>query len=193
MEHHPIVIVGAGLGGLTAARVLHHHGVPAAVYDRDPHPGGDRRGVLDLHPASGGAALRAAGLARQVAAITTPGGGALRILDATGARHVEQHADAVPDRPEVDRRALRALLADSLPPGTVRWGAEVTGARPLGDGRHEVRIAGGPPVSTAVLVGADGGWSRIRPLVSPAEPTHTGLAYVDLTLFDAETRHPAAA
>ncbi|WP_035854288.1 FAD-dependent oxidoreductase [Cryptosporangium arvum] len=193
MEHHPIVIVGAGLGGLTAARVLHHHGVPAVVYDRAPHPDDRRRGVLDLHPASGGAALRAAGLQREVAAITTPGGGALRILDAAGARHYEQHADAVPDRPEVDRRALRALLVGSLPPGTVRWGAEVTGVRPLDGGRHEVRIAGAPPVSSGVLVGADGGWSRIRPLVSAAEPTSTGSTYVELTLFDADARHPVAA
>ncbi|MFG1922218.1 FAD-dependent oxidoreductase [Cryptosporangium sp. NPDC048952] len=193
MEHHPIVIVGAGLGGLTAARVLHHHGVPAVVYDRDPGPGTTRRGVLDLHPDTGQAALRAAGLERDLAVITSAGGGALRILDREGTLHHEQHAGALPDRPEVDRRALRALLVDSLPAGTVRWGAEVTGARPVGDGRHELSIAGAPPVTSGVLIGADGGRSAVRPLVSPAVPAAAGLTYVEMTLFDAEARHPQAA
>ncbi|MDT7681067.1 MAG: hypothetical protein QOG57_1377, partial [Pseudonocardiales bacterium] len=31
--HHPILLVGAGLGGLTLARVLHVHGIEAAVFD----------------------------------------------------------------------------------------------------------------------------------------------------------------
>ncbi|WP_425268732.1 FAD-dependent monooxygenase [Kitasatospora cheerisanensis] len=31
--HHPLAIVGGGLGGLTLARVLHVHGLDAAVFD----------------------------------------------------------------------------------------------------------------------------------------------------------------
>ena len=33
--HHPVAVVGAGLGGLTLARVLSTGGVQAAVFDLD--------------------------------------------------------------------------------------------------------------------------------------------------------------
>jgi flavin-dependent dehydrogenase len=32
-------IIGAGPGGLTRARIPRRHGIPVAVYERDPAPG----------------------------------------------------------------------------------------------------------------------------------------------------------
>jgi 2-polyprenyl-6-methoxyphenol hydroxylase-like FAD-dependent oxidoreductase len=194
--HHPIAVVGAGLGGLTLARVLHVNGLEAAVYDLEDSPAARTQGgMLDIHDDSGQVALRAANLYDGFRTLIHPGGEATRVLDQHAVVHLEDsdESDESGERPEVDRGQLRDLLLGSLPEGTVRWGAKVTGARPLGDGRHEVSLAGGAVFTTDLLVGADGAWSRIRPLLSDAVPAYTGISFVETDLHDADTRHPGSA
>ncbi|MFF7753977.1 FAD-dependent oxidoreductase [Streptomyces sp. NPDC007971] len=194
LPHHPVAVVGAGLGGLMLARVLHVHGTEAAVFDLDVSPAARTQGgMLDIHDDSGQVALHAAGLHEKFMARVLRGGQAMRILDRDGAVRLEESDDGTGDRPEIDRGDLRDLLLGSLPEGTVRWGAKVADARPLGDGRHEVTLADGTAFTTGLLVGADGAWSRIRPLLSPAEPAYTGVSFVETDLLEADRRHPAAA
>ena len=139
-------------------------------------------------------ALRDAGLYEQFRAIIHEGGQAMRILDQHGTVHVDEVDDdrGGHGRPEVERGGLRQILLDSLPPETIRWGSAVTSARNLGNGRHEITLADGHRACD-LLVGADGAWSRVRPLVSGATPTYTGISFVELDLLDAEARHPEAA
>lgn len=193
--HHSIAVVGGGLGGLTLARVLHVHGIEAVLYERDASHGvRGQGGMLDIHDDSGQEALRTAELHDEFRALIHPGGEATRVLDKHAKAHWEEDGDeGAHGRPEVDRGRLRDLLLGSLPEGTVRWGAKATGARRLADGRHEVSLSDGTVFTADVLVGADGAWSRVRPLVSAALPAYTGVTFVEADLLDADARHPRSA
>ncbi|WEH13171.1 NAD(P)/FAD-dependent oxidoreductase [Streptomyces sp. VNUA24] len=190
----PVTIIGAGLGGLTLARVLRVHGISATVYEAEPAPDARRQGgLLDLHPDSGQAALEAAGLIEEFRKRVLPGREAYRIMDQAGKVLLDLPDTGTGERPEIPRGALRQMLLDSLPASTVRWGRKATAVRTVGDGRHRVDFADGTSVVADLLIGADGAWSRVRPLLSQAGPRYFGVLSVETFLFDAETRHPASA
>ncbi|MER5740177.1 NAD(P)/FAD-dependent oxidoreductase [Streptomyces sp. NPDC002262] len=192
--HHPLAIIGGGLGGLTAARVLSVHGIEAAVFELEPsREARTQGGMLDIHEENGQKALHAAGLHDDFLKIIHEGGQALRLLGPDGTVHVAEEDDGTGGRPEVDRGDLRDLLLDSVPAGTVHWGRKVTGVRALDGGRHEVTFADGSAITTDLLIGADGAWSRVRPLLSDAVPAYTGISFVETDLLEAEIRHPRSA
>ncbi|EOD58679.1 FAD-dependent oxidoreductase [Amycolatopsis vancoresmycina] len=183
-----VAIVGGGLGGLTLARVLHTRGIPSAVYELDASPSArDQGGTLDLHEESGQRALAEAGLLGEFRAAAREEGEALRILDRHGAVRFEEAAGASGGtRPEVDRGALKRILVESLPDGVVRWGAKVTAVAP---GR--LTLDGGDVVEADLVVGADGAWSKVRPLVSAAVPGYSGMSFVEARLPEGDDRHAA--
>ena len=190
----PIAIIGAGLGGLVLARVLHVHGIAATVFEAEASPQArGQGGMLDIHEHNGQVALAAAGLLDEFRALIHPGGQASRVLDPQGRVLFADEDDGTGGRPEVVRGELRRILLESLPADAVRWRHKVVDVVSLGGGRHRVAFADGACTTTALLVGADGAWSRVRPLVSAARPTYFGTTYVETHLRDADRRHPASA
>ncbi|WP_326565234.1 NAD(P)/FAD-dependent oxidoreductase [Amycolatopsis rhabdoformis] len=189
-----VTIIGAGLGGLVLARVLHVNGIPATVYEAEASAGARAQGgMLDIHDYNGQLAIEAADLVDEFGGLVLDGRQQMRVLDPDGTVLLDRADDGTGGRPEVQRAQLRQLLLDSLPAGTVRWDHKVVEARTLADGRHEVTFADGRVVATDLLVGADGAWSRIRPLLSDAVPVYAGTSFVETYLYETDTRHPAAA
>ncbi|MCJ2037376.1 FAD-dependent monooxygenase [Methylobacterium sp. J-059] len=189
-----VTIIGAGLGGLLLARVLSLQGMDATVFEADHSPMARAQGgMLDIHENDGQAALEAAGLTAEFRSLILEGRQAMRFLDRDGRVLFEKPDDGTGGRPEVQRGELRQMLLDSLPPGTVRWGRKLIGVQALGAGRHEVVFSDGSREVASLLVGADGAWSRVRPLLTPAVPAPTGMSILETFLFEADTRYPDTA
>jgi 2-polyprenyl-6-methoxyphenol hydroxylase-like FAD-dependent oxidoreductase len=168
-----IVVVGAGIGGLCAARAIALAGHEPVVLERSRAGGAIGAGLV-LWP-NAVRALDALGHGHAVRAVAAPARRAL-FRGAGGRTLSEVDVDALgrdQDAPMlvVERPALQALLAKGL---TVRNGTGVGAA----DGRG-VTLAGGERVEGAAVIGADGIGSVVREHVSPgARPLDTGYTVV---------------
>ncbi|MBB4763758.1 FAD-dependent oxidoreductase [Amorphoplanes digitatis] len=190
-----IAIAGGGLGGLTLARILHRHDIPAVVYEREASRSArSQGGMLDLHPESGQRALAEAGLADRFRSQARPEGEEHRILDPAGRTlvHHVPRPGSFSGRPEIDRRALRDLLLDSLPGEAVAWRHRLVAAQPRPGGGFTLRFDGGHSAGCDVLVGADGARSVVRSLLTDAA-LYPVATRAELSIGDVDRRHPELA
>lgn len=192
-----IAIIGGGPGGLTLARLLQIKGADVTVYERDAGRHVRVQGAtLDLHEESGLAAIRAAGLLDAFKAVYRPGADKMRIVNKHGDILLDDHAEKPGEdfgnehfRPEIDRGPLRDILLDSLQPGTVRWNSHIVALEQEGE-QWTIHCSDGHIAYADLVIGADGGNSRIRPFITPLKPIYSGITVVEGTLYDAAIHAP---
>ncbi|MFJ5707080.1 FAD-dependent monooxygenase [Streptomyces sp. NPDC093105] len=172
MPQHRAVVLGAGIGGLTAAVALHRRGWAVTVLER----------AADLAPVGAGIglapnALRALdviGLGDRVRALAAwQGDGGMRSPDGRWLARTDARAAAARfGDPLVllHRATLVELLVSALPADTVRTGAPATLDHP-GDARTPARVTTPDGTLEAELVvAADGIRSAARAALFPAHP-----------------------
>ena len=194
MKNPKIAIIGGGPGGLIAARILSNSKCDVTVFERESAlTDRTQGGSLDIHADSGQLALRKAELFKQFEQTARYGDQESRIYDKHGVLHFMDAAVAEKDRPEIDRGQLRSLLLASLPARSIQWGFRVKGVEECKGDRWQVHFATGDPEEFDIVVGADGTWSKVRPVLSDAVPRYTGILMIEFGIDDVESRFPGMA
>ncbi|TZF99040.1 FAD-dependent monooxygenase (plasmid) [Chryseobacterium panacisoli] len=174
LNHKKVAVIGAGPVGLTMAVLLQQKGVEVKVYERDLNA--ETRvwgGTLDLHQESGQKAMKKAGLLNKYYEMALP----------MGVKIADEHCnilftkDITPenqyDNPEINRNHLREMLLASLSDNTVIWDMNFTGMEE-NDGKWILHFKDKPDVTADLVIGANGGMSKVRKYVTDTEVEDTG-------------------
>lgn len=121
LEQPKIAVVGAGPGGLVAARILQMHGISAKVFERDSSADARAQGgVLDMHVRGGQFAFRACGLYDEFLKIARYDEQEMILYDKAGTLRFFEPTQPGADRPETDRPDIRRVLLASVEPKSIR-------------------------------------------------------------------------
>ncbi|KAK3362527.1 salicylate hydroxylase [Lasiosphaeria hispida] len=151
-------------------------------------------GMLDLHQESGLKVIRSCGLWDSFEAAAGDCSEATRVFSPDGTL---LHSDdgGIEPRPEIPRNAIADMLIQNLPPDTIKWKHKITSATSTQNtttGAFETTLDLGPHGTATFdfVVGADGAWSRIRPLLTDVKPLYSGAQNLTATIRNASTNYP---
>ncbi|OJJ49486.1 hypothetical protein ASPZODRAFT_60451 [Penicilliopsis zonata CBS 506.65] len=193
-----VAIIGAGPAGCMLARLLlPHPNIQVTVFESEPsinyrHQGG----TLDLHEKTGLHAVREAGLYDEFLTHARFDGESFHLCDERLKTYIKMDPateNSSRGRPEIDRSALRQMLAESLPKDMLRWGHKLHRVRDDSDShRRTLEFADGTTASGFdLIVGAEGAWSKVRSsCLSKTKPEYSGIGGFSLSIPDAETTAP---
>jgi salicylate hydroxylase len=173
MSELKVAIIGAGIGGLTAALALRARGIDVTVYEKAPELRELGAGVTIGE--NGARVYDSLGLRDSIAAIA----GKISGWSITTWRGEPLTGWRAPYSPEqtypLHRAEFQKLLFDTLPPGTVHLGRGCTTAVEDADGVR-IEFSDGSHARADVLVGADGIHSVVQSLVgAKSEPISEGI------------------
>ncbi|MEU9043980.1 MULTISPECIES: FAD-dependent monooxygenase [unclassified Kitasatospora] len=195
MDRHQAIVIGGGIGGLTAALALHRQGIPVAVHER----------AASLEPVGAGLALapnalRALdrlGVGERLRALATP-------HPAIGLRHPSGRWLARTDTATfeaqfgdpiaaVARADVIAALVDALPDGTVRTDSPASLVTPGSATEPAVARTPDGDRPAGLVVAADGIRSATRGLLFPQHPGPRYSGFTTWRTIVTPTRRPDAA
>ncbi|KAF4426552.1 tetracycline resistance [Fusarium acutatum] len=191
----PIAIIGAGPSGLTLARLLEINSINYIVYERDESPEPkfiNQGGTLDIRASSGQLALKESRLFDDFESIARWDASRVFMQNPSGTVTAVFGEDR--DAPEIDRLQLRKLLLDSIPTQKIRW---AHGVRSVEKGekatKHLIHFSNGTSASGfRLIIGADGAWSKVRPLLNSATPDYSGKVFIEGSISHDNPSYTAA-
>ena len=191
-----IAIIGGGPAGLTLGLLLRKRGIPFTIFELRQRPTDEDlakpAGSLDLHEESGLAAIRECDLFDEFLSLIGDCTEAAKISDKDG-NIIYTDEGELSNRPEISRHKILKLLLSHLSASTIKWRHRLICAKSSTASCHteiELDFGENGKQTLDLVIGADGAWSRVRPLLTDVEPQYVGIQSINIDIRQITTKHP---